>query len=77
LYILPSYDWGTKERAALKDIMLARKHGYNVYLCTYDDSLLANSVKNLDVEILPFKEHFLNRFMGFHRHISLRKLQKK
>lgn len=76
LFLLPSYDWGTKERAAFKDITLAKKHGYNVFVCGYEDSLIVNSVKSLEVEIVPFKEHFLNRFTGFHRHFSLGKIQR-
>lgn len=72
LYILPSRDWNNRERCAFRDMELAKEQGYNIILCTYEDSFLAKTVKNLGVEILPFKEHFLNRMLNFHRHFSLR-----
>jgi hypothetical protein len=56
---------------------LAKKHGYNIYLCTYEDSYLAQIAKTLDVEIIPFKEHFLNRFTNFHKHFPLSQITKK
>lgn len=77
LYILPSKDWSTKERLAFRDMSVARKHGYNIYLCTYEGSFLAQAAKTIDVEIIPFKEHFLNRFMVFHKHVPLRPIHKK
>lgn len=77
LYLLPTKDWGTKERLAFRDMSLAKKHGYNIYLCTYEGSFLAQAAKSIDVEIIPFKEHFLNRFTVFHKHIPLRPINKK
>jgi hypothetical protein len=77
LYILPSRNWGTRERFAFRDIVLAQKQGYNVYLCTYEDSFLAKIVSNLAIEIIPFKEHFLNRMTVFHKHVPLRPIFKK
>lgn len=76
-YLLPTKDWSTKERFAFRDIELAKKHGYNVYLCTYEDSFLAEIARGLDIEIIPFKEHFLNRFTEFHKHFSLKSITKK
>ncbi len=77
LYLLPTRDWSTKERSAFRDMTLAKKHGYNIYLCTYEDSYLAQIAKTLDVEIIPFKEHFLNRFTSFHKHFPLSQITKK
>lgn len=77
LYILPTRDWSTRERFAFRDIELAQKQGYNVYLCTYEDSFLAKVVSGLDIEIIPFKEHFLNQMTVFHKHVSLRQVFKK
>lgn len=77
LYILPTRDWSTRERFAYRDIVLAKKQGYNVYLCTYEDSFLAKVVGDLDIEIVPFKEHFINRLFVFHKHLSLRPIFKK
>lgn len=77
LYILPTRDWSTRERFAFRDIQLAKKQGYNIYLCTYEDSFLAKEVSRLDVEIIPFKEHFLNRLTVFHKHFPLRPIFKK
>lgn len=77
LYILPTRDWSTRERFAFRDIMLAKKQGYNIFLCTYEDSFLAKVVRSLDIEIIPFKEHFLNRLTVFHKHFPLRPIFKK
>ncbi len=77
LYLLPTRDWSTKERFAFRDIVLAKSHGYNIYLCTYEDSFLANVARSLDIEIIPFKEHFLNRFTSFHKHFPLSTITKK
>lgn len=77
LYILPTRDWSTRERFAYRDIVLAQKQGYNIYLCTYEDSFLAKVVRSLDIEIIPYKEHFLNRLTEFHKHVSLRPIFKK
>ncbi|MBC7540319.1 MAG: hypothetical protein H7281_15965 [Bacteriovorax sp.] len=76
LYLLPTRDWSTKERFALRDIILAKKQGYNIYLCTYEDSFLAKIVSNLDIEIIPFKENFLNRLTVFHKHFPLSQINK-
>ncbi|MFA6236550.1 MAG: hypothetical protein WC635_04405 [Bacteriovorax sp.] len=77
LYILPTRDWSTRERFAYRDIVLAQKQGYNIYLCTYEDSFLAKVVKSLDIEIVPFRENFLNGLTVFHKHFSLRSILKK
>lgn len=76
LYLLPTRDWSTKERFAFRDIILAKKHGYNIYLCTYEDSFLAKIARNLEIEIIPFKEHFLNRMTDFHKHFPLSQIYK-
>lgn len=76
LYLLPTRDWSTKERFAFRDMLLAKKHGYNVYLSTYEDSFLAKIAAHLDIEIIPFKEHFLNRLLVFHKHFPLSPLYK-
>lgn len=77
LYLLPTMSWNTKERFAFRDIVLARKHGYNIYICTYEDSFAAKMARALEIEVIPFKEHFLNRFTDYHRHISLGQIFKK
>jgi|GEM_PF-744091 len=77
LYVLPTIDWSTKERLAFRDMNVAKKHGYNIYLCTYEGSFLAQAAKTIDVEIIPFKEHFLNRFFTYHKHVPLRPINRK
>lgn len=77
LYFLPTRDWSTKERLAFRDMSVAKKHGYNIYLCTYEGSFLAQAAKTIDVELIPFKEHFLNRLFVFHKHFPLRQINKK
>ncbi len=77
LYLIPTRDWSTKERFAFRDIELAKKNGYNVYLCTYEDSFLATLARELEIEIIPFKEHFLNRVMMFHKHFPLSQVTKR
>lgn len=76
LYLLPTRDWSTKERLAFRDMSLAKKHGYNIYLCTYEGSFLALAAKSIDIEIVPLKEHFFNRFTAFHKHIPLKLINK-
>ena len=76
LYLLPTKDWSTKERFAFRDIILAKNAGYNVILCTYEDSFLAKIARNLEIEIIPFKEHFLKRFLAFHKHFPFSKINK-
>ncbi|MGZ3788877.1 MAG: hypothetical protein ACXVLQ_10155 [Bacteriovorax sp.] len=76
LYLIPSRDWSTKERLAFRDIVLAQKHGYNIYLCTYEDSFLAREARKQDVEIIAYKEHFLGRFTSFHKHFPLSQLKR-
>ena len=71
LYVLPSKEWNTKERFAFRDIAQAKKHGYNIYLCTYENSFAARMAQRLDLEVIPYKSHFLNRFFRFHKHLSL------
>ncbi len=77
LYILPSKAWNTKERFAFRDIIQAKGHGYNVYLCTYEDSFAAKVAKHLEVEIIAYRPHFFNRFSSFHKHIPLAQAFKK
>ena len=76
LFLIPTRDWSTKERFAFRDIMLAKTYGYNIYLCTYEDSFLAKIARNLDIEIIPFKEHVFNRLLVFHKHFSLSQIYK-
>ncbi len=76
LYLLPTRDWSTKERFAFRDIIVAKKHGYNIYLCTYENSFLAKIARNLDVEIIPYKGNFFNRLTIFHKHFSLAQIFK-
>lgn len=77
LYVLPSKGWNTKERFAFRDIAQAKNHGYNIYLCTYEDSFVARMAKSLEIEVIPYKAHFLNRFFSFHKHLSLTPAFKK
>lgn len=77
LYVLPTKDWTTRERAAFRDIQLSQKHGYNVYLYTYENSFLAKMVSSLDIQIIPVKDNFLNRLTTFHKHVSLKQIFKK
>lgn len=77
LYILPSKEWNTKERFAFRDIAQAKKHGYNIYLCAHEDSFVATMARNMEIEIIPYRTHFLNRFFDFHRYFSLKDIFKK
>ncbi|NOT78836.1 MAG: hypothetical protein HOP07_07510 [Bacteriovoracaceae bacterium] len=77
LYILPSRGWNTKERFAFRDLVQAKEHGYNVMLCTYDDSFVAKLARKLEIEVIPYRHHFINRFFSFHRHYSLKTAFKK
>jgi hypothetical protein len=56
--------------------MLSKKHGYNIYLCTYEDSFLAKIAAKLEIIIIPFREHFFNRLTIFHKHYSLSQINK-
>ena len=71
LYLVPTRGWSTKERFAFRDILISKNHGYNIYLCTYENSFIAQMARGLDIEIIPFQEHFLNRFTTFHKHFPL------
>lgn len=77
LYLLPTRDWSTKERFAFRDIILARKYGYNVFLCTYEDSFLAKNAREQNVTIIPFRSHFFNNFTSFHKHFPLSQIYKR
>lgn len=77
LYVLPTKEWNTKERFAFRDIAQAKKHGYNIYLCAYDDSFAAKMARQMEIEVIPYKSHFLNRFFNFHKHLSLAPAFKK
>lgn len=77
LYIIPSRDWSTRERMALRDIVIAKKEGHRILICTYEDSLFAKIASTVTSEIIPFKEHFLNKITTFHKHFSLKATLKK
>ena len=77
LYVLPSTSWTTKERFAFKDIVLAKTSGYNVLLCTYTDSFLAQKALAAGIEVVPYHDHFFNYFFSFHKYLSLKKFYKK
>lgn len=77
LFVLPSKGWNTKERLAFRDISQAKNHGYNVYLCAYEDSFVAEMAKSFEIDLIPYKSHFLNRFFSFHKHLSLKLIFKK
>ena len=77
LYIVPSRDWSTRERIAYRDIIIARKEGHKVFICTYEDSPLAKLSRTLSSEIIPFKEHFLNKMTSFYKHFPLKSIFKK
>lgn len=77
LYVLPSKGWNTKERFAFRDIAQAKKHGYNIYICCYADSFAAKVAQSYEIEVIPYKPHFLNRFFNFHKHLSLTPAFKK
>lgn len=77
LYVLPSSSWTTRERCAYKDMLLAKNHGYNIFLLTYLDSFLAQKAQNAGIEIFPYQDHFLNIFFSFHKFYSFKKIFKK
>jgi hypothetical protein len=77
LYVLPSKEWNTKERFAFRDIAQAKKHGYKIFICTFEDSFAARVARHFELEVIPYKPHFLNRFFRFHKHLSLAPAFKK
>lgn len=58
-------------------MLQAKQHGYNVLLCTYEDSFVSKMAREHEIEILPFKLHLLNKFFSYHTHYSLRTAFKK
>ncbi len=58
-------------------MVLAKKHGYNIYLCTYEDSFLAKLAKEHEMEVVPFKPHFLSRLTTFHKHFPISQINKR
>ncbi len=77
LYVLPSKSWTTRERFAFKDMILAKNHGYNVLLCTYEDSFLSQKAESAGIEIVPYHIHFFNLFFSFHKYLSIKKIFNK
>lgn len=77
LFIVPQNRWTTRERLALKDMLIAKNHGYNVFLCTMTTSYLALKARENNIDVLPIEKHFLNRFTKFHKYFRLRKILKK
>lgn len=68
LYIVPTNKWTTRERVALKDMLIAKESGYQVFLSTYLDSHFALVAKGLGIEVFSIKDHFLNKLTKFHKH---------
>jgi hypothetical protein len=77
LYVVPTNKWSTRERVALKDMMIAISEGYTVYLSTNLDSYLSKLAIANGIEIFPIQEHFLNSITKFHKHYPLSNILKK
>lgn len=76
LYIFPSYKWNTKERRSIQDMIQARDHGYNVLLLAYEDSFIATVAKQNDIEVIVYKDFFLNKFSNYHKYVPIRHILK-
>ena len=55
LYICLSEDWGTKERAALRNALMAMEEGHQVFLYCLKESVLDLAAKKAKVHILYYK----------------------
>jgi hypothetical protein len=76
LFVLPSVSWTTRERAAFRDMQMAKMHGYNILLCTYLDSFLSQKAQAAGIEIISYHDHVLNYFFSFHKFYSFKKIFK-
>jgi hypothetical protein len=74
LYIISTASWSTKERFALKDLLMAKENGNQVFLLAKLNSYLAKEAMDHGVEVIPFEEHFINRFFSFHKHFNFSKI---
>lgn len=74
LFICPGEGWSTRERAALRDIVIAKENGYNVIIYVEEDSLFHQKMKLQNLEVICIEPHFLNRLTVFHNHLPIRKI---
>lgn len=74
LFICPGENWSTRERAALRDIIIAKENGYNVLVYVEEDSLFHQKMKLYGIEVLCIEPHFLNRLTVFHNHLPIKKI---
>ncbi len=69
--------YATKERIALKDMLIAKEAGYKVYLSTPMESYLAKVAISNGIECFNIPEHFINRFTDYHKHYPLKRKIKR
>lgn len=74
LFICPGEGWSTRERAALRDIVIAKENGYNVIIYVEEDSLFHQKMKLQNLEVICIEPHFLNRLTVFHNYLPIRKI---
>ena len=74
LFICPGSGWSTRERAALRDIMIARDNGYNVIAYVEEDSLFHQKMKLQNIETFFITPNFLSRLTVFHNHLPVKKI---
>lgn len=77
LFVIPTSSFATKERVALKDMMIAIESGYKVYLATNLDSFLSQVATKLGIECFPVADHFINKLTDYHKHYPIGKIIRK
>ena len=74
LFIGLSDRWGTKERSILRDCLMAKEAGANVYLYCHKDSFLSEKAKSLGIDLVFHKGKFYTKFVQWHKLRALKKL---
>ncbi len=74
LFICPGENWSTRERVALRDILIAKENGYSVLVIADKNSLFHQKLMLFDIEFIPAEQHFLNKFSRFHKHLPIKKI---
>ncbi|ATH06923.1 hypothetical protein BIY24_02920 [Halobacteriovorax marinus] len=67
LYVCLGSKWGTRERMALKDCLIARETGHNVFLYCLRDSFINLKAKQLGIDCLFHVGSISLNFLKWHR----------
>lgn len=67
LYVCLGSKWGTRERMALKDCLIARETGHNVFLYCLRDSIVNVKAKSLGIDCLYHTGSLSLNFLKWHR----------